>query len=175
MFNRSRQPGTKSSLALAIDENLELLFRVARQLTGNDTDAEDIVGQTLLQATKAWPRFDGRHPRAWLLTILRNEFFASARWAKARPEVPIEDSQEPMDNTFWHEIDWRLIGDGLSKILTALPDEFRHVIALCDIEEVSRDEAALVLNVPVGTINSRLHRGRKLLRERVIRELGLSH
>ena len=69
----------KESAATVLERELEVLYRVARRMTGNDTDAEDIVSQTLLNAYKNWDSFDGRHPRSWLIRILNNEWLYMLR------------------------------------------------------------------------------------------------
>ncbi len=168
----SKRKVAKPEFGEVVERELEILFRIARQLTGNDADAEDLVGQTLYQATRAWDSFDGQFPRSWLIKILRNEHLASARSAHRRLTVSIEDSMEPVESGFWQEIDWRLVGQDLMKILRMIPEEFRLVVSLCDIEEITREEAAIALAVPVGTINSRLHRGRKMLRAKILEEMG---
>lgn len=170
IFNR--KPGHKPDFAKVVDQELEVLFRIARQLTGNDTDAEDLVGQTLLQATKAWDRFDGSYPRGWLIKILRNEHPGSIRYSQSRPTIALEETAEPAETCYWKEIDWQVVGKDIMRILQMLPEEFRLVISLCDIEDLTRDEVAIVLAIPVGTINSRLHRARKMLRTKIIEELG---
>lgn len=168
----SRRTTAKPDFSTVVRQEIEVLFRIARQLAGNDADAEDLVGQTFLQATKAWDRFDGSYPRGWLIKILRNEHLSTIRQATARPTVGLDEVAEPAEACFWQEIDWKLVGHDLHRILLAMPEELRLVISLCDIEELTRDEVALALANPVGTINSRLHRARKMLRARIINQLG---
>ena len=167
-----RQSGQKPDFNTIVEQELEILFRIARQLTGNDQAAEDVVSQTLYQAAKAWEQFDGRHPRSWLITILRNAHYRSSNRQKNQPTVSIEDSVEPACESFWQEIDWKLIGHDLRRIMQTIPEEFRLVVAFCDIEGLTREEAAVALNVPIGTVSSRLYRGRKLLRALIIDQLG---
>ncbi|MBC8066239.1 MAG: RNA polymerase sigma factor [Chlorobia bacterium] len=170
IFTKRQTPKPESGAL--VERELEILFRIARQLTGNDSDAEDLVGQTLFQATRAWDRFDGQYPRSWLIKILRNEHLGSVRASQSRPTVSFEDSIEPVEACFWQEIDWKIVGQDLDRIMRMLPEEFRLAVALCDIEEITREEAAIALSVPVGTVNSRLHRGRKLLRAKIVEHLG---
>jgi RNA polymerase sigma-70 factor, ECF subfamily len=149
---------------------LEILMRVARSITGNPTDADDLVQDTLLRAYRAIDRFDGRYPRAWLLTIMRNAQINRVR--RKRPSLMVDpeatlaviasteaDAQTPesvvLDKTF---------DAAVERAFHAIPGQFREAIHLVDIDGLSYSEAAAVLDVPVGTIMSRLHRGRKLIR-----------
>jgi RNA polymerase sigma-70 factor, ECF subfamily len=147
---------------------LGLLYRVARRLVLDSVDAEDLVGQTLCAAARAWSSFDGRHPRSWLLTILKNEHLKGIRRAGSRPRtVPMEDNFEHGDLGFGDEVENRALADRILTELDALPEEFRMAVALCDVEQMSYEEAAKVMRVPVGTVRSRLFRGRRALRERL--------
>ncbi len=162
---------------------LEVLMRVARSITGNPTDADDLVQDTLMRAYKSIERFDGRYPRAWLLTIMRNAQINRVR--RKRPELMRDpdvtlaivantdsDAQTPesavMDLTF---------DAAIEQSLRSLPPQFREAIHLVDINGLSYNEAAAVLDIPVGTVMSRLHRGRKLIRNdlTVDAELDGSH
>jgi RNA polymerase sigma-70 factor (ECF subfamily) len=166
LFQR-KSAGRPSFDSVAIAE-IPVLYRVAKRIMRNDADAEDAVGQTLLAATKAWNNFDGRHCRSWLITILRNECAAIGRKRGSRPEVTIEDTAEPVAEDFWQAVEWSLVGDQLMAALDELPEDYRLPIALCDIEELGYEEAADALQIPVGTLKSRIFRGRKLLRARLI-------
>lgn len=149
---------------------LDVLMRVARSITGNPTDADDLVQDTLLRAYRSIDRFDGRYPRAWLLTIMRNAQINRVR--RKRPSLMRDpdttlavvantdtDAQTPesavIDQTFDASVE---------RSLNAIPEQFREAIHLVDIDGLSYAEAAAVLDIPVGTVMSRLHRGRKLIR-----------
>jgi len=149
---------------------LEVLARVARSITGTPPDADDLVQDTLLRAYKAIDRFDGRYPRAWLLTIMRNAQINRVR--RKRPELMRDpdttlavvantdsDAQTPESTIVDQTLD-----AAIERSLATIPDQFREAIHLVDIDGLSYNEAAAVLDVPVGTIMSRLHRGRKLIR-----------
>jgi RNA polymerase sigma-70 factor, ECF subfamily len=160
----------KPSFESVVDAELPVLYRVALRLTRSQAEAEDLVGQTLYLAARAWAVFDGAHPRSWLIKILRNEHAGSAR---KRTKVSLEDQPvEPTGMEPWPEVDWKLVGDQILKALDQIPEDYRMAVALCDIEEVTREEAALALEVPLGTLNSRLHRGRSLLKVSLSRILG---
>lgn len=153
---------------------LDVMYRVARSLTRNPTDAEDLVQDALLRAYRAIDRFDGRHPRAWLLTILRNAQINRVR--RKRPELlddpdatfertpDDDDSTDPehvvVDPVFDAEVD---------DALAALPEKFRAVVELVDIAGKSYQDAADELGIPVGTVMSRLHRARRRMRDQLER------
>lgn len=149
---------------------LEVLARVARSITRNPTDAEDLVQDTMLRAYRAILRFDGRHPRAWLLTIMRNAQINRVR--RRRPEL-LRDPDTTMARLA--DEDGGDVGpEGLvidagydaavEAAVDALPEKFRTVVALVDIQGLSYAEAAQVLGVPDGTVMSRLHRARTRIR-----------
>lgn len=149
---------------------LDVLLRVARSITGNPTDADDLVQDTLLRAYRSIDTFDGRYPRAWLLTIMRNAQINRVR--RKRPEfmrdpettlavVANTDSDAKTPESFVLD---QTFDAAVERSLAAIPSQFREAIHLVDIDGLSYNEAAAVLDVPVGTIMSRLHRGRKLSR-----------
>lgn len=150
---------------------LEVMYRVARSLTRNPTDAEDLVQDTLIRAYKAIDRFDGRYPRAWLLTIMRNAQLNRVR--RKRPEL-MRDPDLTMQRVADTSEDGRNVEDQVlegvfdervENALDALPEKFRAVIEMVDMNGLAYQEAADVLGVPVGTVMSRLHRARKRIRD----------
>ncbi len=154
---------------------LPVLLRVARRLTRDPVDAEDLVQDTLVRAYRAFERFDGRHPRAWLLTILRNTHINLVR--KRRPDllddevaarVPARGADGRQDGT-----DEQARRDDLDPIvrdaLASLSPNHRAVVALVDLDGLSYQEAADLLDVPIGTVMSRLHRARAKVRTRLER------
>lgn len=153
---------------------IEVLYRVARSLTRDDGAAEDLVQETLLRAFRAIDRFDGAYPRAWLLTILRNANINSHR--RRRPElVGLEPEGGPDRDPADPEVDVEaaaLAGTfdaHLDRVLDALPHDFAAVVRLVDVQGLSYAEAAAVLDIPVGTVMSRLHRARRRLRDSLVR------
>ena len=142
---------------------LPVLYRVAKRLTLDPADAEDLVGQTLLNASRAWEKFDGRHPRSWLIKILRNEHLTELRRRGARPVTSAQTDDDQSSCDPWPAVPAKLTAELILVALDKLPEEYRLTIALCDVEEMSYEEAAQALGVPLGTIRSRLFRGRKLL------------
>lgn len=165
MFRKaSREKPSFESVALA---EIPVLYRVAKRMALNDADAEDLVGQALLAGAKAWAAFDGQYPRSWLIRILKNEHLMRVRYRGIRPEVAIDVVEEPSDDGFWQEIAWKSVGEDILRELDRLPEDYRLAVALCDVEEMTYDEAAAAIGVPVGTVRSRVFRGRRLLRARL--------
>ena len=150
---------------------IEVLLRVANSLTRNYAEAEDLVQDTLIRAYRGINRFDGRHPRAWLLTILRNTHINRNR--RRRPELLRDPdaatdrmisaaSAERTDAGVDDEIDAEIM-----RAVEALDEPFRRAVDLVDIGGLTYAEAAEVLDVPVGTVMSRLHRARSRIRDRL--------
>lgn len=146
-------------------EELPVLFRVAKRLAKSADTAEDLVGQTLYAAIKFKHSFDGRHLRSWLIKILRNEFNTLVRRESARPTVVLDEVEGETDS-FWEEVHWKVDAETLMRELDNLSTEHRMIIQLCDVEELSYEEAADALDIPVGTVRSRLFRARVKLRDR---------
>lgn len=156
---------------------LEVLYRTARSLTRNNADAEDLVQETLLRAFRAIERFDGRYPRAWLLTIMRN-----ANINRARKKVP--DLLDDPDLTFERSTEFAdtvtpedtvvdpVFDDTVHQALERLPENFKQVVELVDLQGMAYQDAADLLDIPVGTVMSRLHRARKRIRDEIA-ERGL--
>jgi len=152
---------------------IEVLLRVATSLTRNRAEAEDLVQDTLLRAYRGIGGFDGRHPRAWLLTILRNTHINRNR--RRRPEL-LHDPDRASDRlaaTVAADRTDAVVEDALDteiiRALDALDERFRRVVELVDIDGLTYAEAAEVLSVPVGTVMSRLHRARTRIRDRLDR------
>lgn len=149
---------------------LPVLYRVARRLTGSAADAEDLVQDTVLKAYRAFDRFDGRHLRAWLLTIMRNHHRNQLR--KRRPDLLDDEVAQRLPgrgrDARVDGVDERAFHDDFDPLvrsaLTSLSAKHRAVIALVDLDGLTYREAAEVLAVPVGTVMSRLHRARAKVR-----------
>lgn len=163
--------GQDARFAEYVVPELEVMYRVAQSITRNPTDAEDLVQDTLIRAYKAIERFDGRYPRAWLLTIMRNAQVNRVR--RKRPEL-MRDPDETMSRVADESPDG---ADAESQLmdqefeapiqaaLDSLPDKFRQVVELVDLNQLSYQEAADAMGIPVGTVMSRLHRARRNIRQ----------
>lgn len=171
------EPASDQRQRAAFDEyvvpEVPVLWRVARSLTGHSADAEDLVQDTLLRAYRAVERFDGAHPRAWLLTILRHTHLNRVR---GRSAVLMRDGATvaaTLDRLGTAEpaaedvVMSQVFESVVAEALVALPDKHRIVVTLVDIDGLSYQEAADVLGIPRGTIMSRLHRARARIRTRL--------
>ncbi|RVW02191.1 RNA polymerase sigma factor [Rhodococcus xishaensis] len=153
-----------------VEPEVEVLLRVARTLTG-PADTEDLVQETLVRAWRSVDRFDGRHPRAWLLTILRNTNMNMHR--RRRPDT-VEDFAVHPDARPAFGVDppgtedqvmASILPDDLERAVNALPSKFRTVLLLIDVDQLTYSEAGDALGIPVGTVMSRLSRARDRVRK----------
>jgi RNA polymerase sigma-70 factor (ECF subfamily) len=144
--------------------HLDSVFRFAMWLIRDRTEAEDVVQETLTQALQSFHRFQpGTNARAWLLTILRHVRSNRLRTRQRRPEVVEADDR--LDALPAVEVTPQQVTDEeVLSALKALPAGFQEVIVLADVEELSYKEIATVLEIPIGTVMSRIHRARRLLR-----------
>lgn len=165
----------QEAFARCVLPEVEVLLRVARSLTGRAADAEDLVQDTLLRAFQGIDGFDGAHPRAWLLTIMRNAHINRNR--RRRPEL-LDDQDAAHERLAATEglgsdtPEGLVVGETFDQVVTEsladLPDRFQAVVTLVDVEGLSYAEAAEALGVPVGTVMSRLHRARARMRQRLV-------
>jgi RNA polymerase sigma-70 factor (ECF subfamily) len=169
----ARVDARSQAFARWVTPEIPILLRVATSLTDQPADAEDLVQDTLIRAYRAVDRFDGEHPRAWLLTILRNTHINRARRRLPvlfrEPDTEIERptafAAQPrtpeelvLDDTF---------DAAVERALQALPARFRQVVELVDVAGLSYAQAATVLHIPDGTVMSRLHRARNRMRSQL--------
>jgi RNA polymerase sigma-70 factor (ECF subfamily) len=164
------------------EEALELsdqVFRVARRLTGSREEAEDLVQQTYERAFRSWRQYTpGTNLRAWLLRILTNLNIDRGRRVQRTPQTTSIDneagdyflynkleSQMPDENPDEERVLERLSQDSIVDALAEVPHDFRDVIVLVDIGEFAYADAAQILDIPIGTVMSRLHRGRRILKK----------
>lgn len=156
----------------------DALYNFAYHLTGNEEDANDLFQEALLKAWRFVDKYEaGTNAKAWLFTIAKNAFINEyRRKAKAPNRVELQDYvayQDRQDTPLTSGMDLReemfqyLIGDEVSLAINQLPVDFRTVILLCDVEDFKYDEIASILDVPIGTVRSRLHRARNLLKEQL--------
>jgi RNA polymerase sigma-70 factor (ECF subfamily) len=170
------------------EEALELsdqVYRVARRLVSSREEAEDLVQETYARAFRSWRSFTpGTNLRAWLLRILTNLNIDRGRRKQRTPdEQPLEEGdyflynrleQSTRDgNTAEERVVERLSQDDIVTALSAVPHDFRDVVVLVDIGDFTYQDAAQILDIPIGTVMSRLHRGRRILkRELADRAIG---
>ena len=153
----------------AIDD----VYRFARSLTRDPSDAEDVVQDTYLRAFRSWHTFQpGTDIRRWLFTIARNAFLRSRE--RGQREVILDDEQSAVAAAVQAQEAWVRggldpildrtdLGPAITAALAELPESFRAVVVLVDLEDQPYEATAEVLGIPIGTVHSRLFRGRKLL------------
>jgi RNA polymerase sigma-70 factor (ECF subfamily) len=151
--------------------HLDALYRVALRLTGNPSDADDLVQETMLKAYRSWEQYQtGTNAKGWLLTILRNSFINEYRRRTRHPETVDVDTIEPFavfndiqeedpQGAFFDKI----VDDEVLRAIDSLPEAFRETVVLSDVEGMTYQEIGKILDIPVGTVKSRLFRARQML------------
>lgn len=175
----------KAFFTRCINDNMQSLYSVASRLTNNSADAEDLVAEA---ASKAWSALDSLQDparfRPWIFRILHNCYFSEYRKKKTRPAETVYDEnpddgvseianlliQQPNEFMHWwanpeREVFNSLLGDALNQAIENLPELFRITVVLINVEGLSYDETAEVLEVSPGTVRSRMNRGRTLLQK----------
>ena len=167
------------------EEALELadqVYRVARRIVGTREEAEELVQDTYARAFRSWRSFTpGTNMRAWLLRILTNLNTDRGRKIQRTPDLqPLEESDYYLANKLaaaegeqaldQERVVEQLSQGGVVDALAALPHDFRDVVVLVDLGEFSYADAAQILDVPIGTVMSRLHRGRRILKQTLAEE-----
>ncbi len=155
--------------------HLDAMYNFALRLTSDPSDAEDLVQDTIVKAFRFFSSYEkGTNAKAWLFRILKNSYINNYRKQSKQPNQVDYDEvstfyetirAERTDTSDLEDKMFRdLIDDDISQALEELPEDFRTVVLLCDIEGFTYEEIANMLDVPIGTIRSRLHRGRNLLK-----------
>ena len=178
---RDRVRFEEEALALA-----DQVYRVARRLVGTREEAEDLVQETYARAFRSWRSYThGTNLRAWLLRILTNLNLDRGRKVQRTPDIqPLEEGDYYLANRMAEsqgeqaldqdKVVERLSQDSIVTALSSLPDNFRDVVVLVDIGEFSYAEAAQILDIPIGTVMSRLHRGRRVLKKNLAERMVVS-
>ena len=167
-----REPDREVEFEGVVLPLLPSAYNLARWLTRNDHDAEDVVQEAFLRAYRFFPSFRGGDARAWLLAIVRNACWTWLRVNRSREvATALEDADEPVDDAASVEEDLvrRADGERLRRALEELSGEFREVIVLREFEELSYREIAEVAGIPIGTVMSRLTRARRRLQATLTR------
>ena len=159
--------------------HIDSMYNFAFRLTNDEDDANDLVQDTYLKAFRFINSFSqGTNAKAWLFRILKNSFINDFR---KKSKEPAKVDYQDVETTYNSEedaetnqtVDLRvesvqdLIGDEIANALNALPVDFRTVIILCDVEGFTYEEMAKILDIPIGTVRSRLHRARMLLKDKL--------
>jgi RNA polymerase sigma-70 factor (ECF subfamily) len=154
--------------------HMDALYNFAFKMTGDSDDANDLVQETYMRAFRFFDKFEkGTNCKAWLFRIMKNTFINVYRKESKSPEkVDYEEIENFYENIkasntddahLEKDIYDNLLDDELTEAISTLPEDFRTVIILCDIEGFTYEEIADFVDAPVGTVRSRLHRARKML------------
>lgn len=159
-------------------DHMDMLYAVALRLTRNPADAQDLTQNTVVKALRFHDKFKkGTYIKAWLLTILRNTFINDYRRKARRPTfVELSGAEPSQDTSPDPDINYEppersgselleLLDDKVKHAVETLPQDFRQAVIMADLEDRSYKEIAEAMDCPLGTVMSRLYRGRKLLRE----------
>jgi len=159
--------------------HMDALYNFALRLTTDPNDAEDLVQDTIVKAYRFFSSYEkGTNAKAWMFRILKNSFINNYRKTSKKPSQVDYDEvssyyesiraerteTSDLENLMFRE----MMDDDLSNALTRLPEDFRTVVLLCDVDGYTYEEIANMLDVPIGTIRSRLHRGRNLLKTELL-------
>jgi len=166
--------------ALALSDQV---YRVARHLAGSRDDADELVQETYARAFRSWRSYQaGTNLRAWLLRILTNLNIDRGRRSQRAPQMqPLEAndyflydrlSESGTGPTDEERVVERLSQDDIVLALSLVPHDFRDVIVLVDIGDFSYQDAAQILDIPIGTVMSRLHRGRRILKRELAESIA---
>ena len=158
--------------------HMDVLYNFALRTTGNEDDARDLLQDTYLKAYRFWDKYEkGTNIRAWLFRIMKNSYINRYRKETKEPDKvdygDIENFYNSIradytdTNDLQEKLFGNLLGDEVSKALEELPEDFRTVVILCDIEGMTYEEISEFIERPIGTVRSRLHRGRKLLQAKL--------
>ena len=159
--------------------HMDVLYNFALRTTGNADDAQDLLQETYLKAFRFWDKYEkGTNIRAWLFRIMKNSYINRYRKETKEPDkVDYEDIENfyntiRADHTDPNDLQEKifngLLGDEVARALEGIPEDFRTVVILCDIEGLTYEEIAEFIECPIGTVRSRLHRGRKLLQAKLL-------
>lgn len=162
--------------------HLDAMYNFALKLTADEDDAQDLVQDTCLKAYRFINSFEpGTYAKAWLFRILKNNFINDYRKKSRGPskvefewvEQSISGEDEAAEPAYFADLQAEtvndMLGDEITAALQSLPVDFRMIIILCDLEEFSYEEMAKILDIPIGTVRSRLHRGRALLKTKLLK------
>lgn len=145
------------------------IYNFAYRLTGNPDDAADLVQEVLLRVRRGLEAYQPGSFEGWLWRITRNAFLDEVRRRNRRPTAPIPEEVDRWEgaSTVGADVEYDRVslGDDIQKALLRLPMEFREAVVLCDVVGLSYEEISLAVAVPIGTVRSRIHRGRRMLRE----------
>ncbi|MFZ1081897.1 MAG: sigma-70 family RNA polymerase sigma factor [Candidatus Kryptoniota bacterium] len=165
--------------------HMAALYNFALRMTGDPDDAKDLVQETYMKAYRFFDKYEqGTNAKAWLFRIMKNSYINRYRKESKEPDkIDYDDVKDfyasikdaGVDtNDLQEKIFGNLFEDEVAKALQDLPEDFRTVVILCDIEGYTYEEIADFIEIPIGTVRSRLHRGRKMLHS-MLRSYAVTH
>jgi len=171
ILDRGGEQSADAAFQRYVVPELPALLRVARTLTRNPHDAEDLVQDTIIRAYRSIATFDGAYPRAWLFTILRNTHINRNR--RRRPDLfddpnDVETIADAGRSDPAELVEQTAFRDAVVAAIAILPEKMRVVVKLVDLESCTYAEVATALGIPIGTVMSRLHRGRKHIKDQLV-------
>jgi len=147
------------------------LYTIAYRLTGNSDDAQDLVQEVLLRVRKGLSTYQPGNLEGWLSRITTNTFLDDVRWRRRRPtEVMADEPDRVLPPTVGADValEAQVFSADIETALSRLPDEYRAAVVLCDVVGHSYEEISESLDIPLGTVRSRIHRGRAQLRKALV-------
>jgi len=177
-----RQAEIKAAFNEEAVPHLDALYGTALRLTRNDGDAQDLIQETMLKAYRYFDRYErGTNCKAWLFKIMTNTFINRYRKAQKRKEVLLDDDSRPLQeravtptpNPLVQHFEseevmyFRLFSDEVKSALEEIPVDFRMVVLLADLQDIAYKDIAEIMDCPIGTVMSRLYRGRRMLQARL--------
>lgn len=178
MANDYKNPKDDALFERELLPHIDALTTFAYHLTYNEEDAKDLVQETFMKAYRALGSYvEGTNAKAWLFKILKNAYINQYRKKSRRPTkvdfeefIGYQDKDDASTAEYQDlrtEIFENLLGDEVTVAINALPIDFRTVILLCDVEGFTYEEIAKIIDIPIGTVRSRLHRARNMLKEKL--------
>ena len=162
--------------------HIDALYGTALRLTKSESDAEDLIQETMLKAFRYFDKYEnGTNCKAWLFKIMHNTFINRYRKKQKRKEYLIDDDYRPLQeraeapkHTPFHEnfeseeqLYFKMFGDEVKNALQEVPVDFRMVVLLADLQDFAYKEIAEIMECPIGTVMSRLYRGRRMLQSQL--------
>lgn len=180
MFNKKKKMNSRDRLAFHEEAvpHLDALYGTALRMTKSESDAEDLIQETMLKAFRYFDKYEkGTNCKAWLFKIMTNTFINRYRKKQKRKEYLIDDDFRPLqeraeapEHTPFHEsfesedhLYFKMFGDEVKRALEEIPVDFRMVVLLADLQDFAYKEIAEIMDCPIGTVMSRLYRGRRML------------
>ena len=177
--SKSKEVQKRKAFELEALPHMDALYRTALRMTKNQNDAEDLVQEAYVKAYRFWDKFEpGSNCRAWLFKIMTNIFINDYR---SKSRTPVSVNVDDIDDNFLYgqlanmgpednperRLFAKIFDDDIKKAIEELPDDFRLVVVLSFLEGFSYQEIADIADLQLGTVKSRLHRGRKLLQKQL--------